>query len=115
MPDILPPGAPKGHPHLIQLWNPALLDLPPDQHDHLNIQDTVVSVLAKYDLKTKSVISAFLDVEKVNHFFFLFKARESNLHSWSIEREEDVITVSPNPYELDVAIVPLTSTDSSSL
>jgi len=96
MPDILPPDAPAGHPRLVKLWDPVLLSLPADQHDHLTIQDTVVSILAKYNLKTKSAVVAFLDVKKVNHFFFLFKARENSLHSWSIEREEDVITVSPN-------------------
>lgn len=93
MPDILPPDAPAGHPRLVKLWDPVLLTLPADQHDHLTIQDTVLSILAKYDLKTKSAVVAFLDVKKVNHFFFLFKARENSLHSWSIEREENVITI----------------------
>ncbi|KAK5954066.1 hypothetical protein OHC33_004637 [Knufia fluminis] len=106
MPDILPPDAPHGHPHLVQLWHPTLLSLPIEQHDHLNIQDTVMSILAKYDLKTKSVISAFLDTKKVNHFFFLFKAREGNLHSWSVEREEDVITVSTSSHVLQSCAYP---------
>lgn len=96
IPDILPPDAPAGHPRLIKLWDPVLLSLPSDQYDHLTIQDTIVSILAKYDMQTKSVVAAFLDVKKVNHFFFLFKAKENSLHSWSIEREEDVITVSPD-------------------
>lgn len=96
VPDILPPDAPAGHPRLIKLWDPVLLGLPNDQYDYLTIQDTVVSILAKYDMKTKSVVTAFLDVKKVNHFFFLFKAKENTLHSWSIEREDDVITVSPD-------------------
>ena len=93
MSDILSPIAPEGHPHLIKIWDSALLDLPIDKHEHLNLPDTVVSILARYDLKTRSAIQAFLDVDGTNHFFFLFKAREGDLHSWSVEREEDTITV----------------------
>jgi len=90
--EILPPTGPPNAPHLISLWDEILLSLPPEQHSHLNIPDTVVSILAKYDLNTGAVVKAFLDVKGVNHFFFLFKSR-GGLHSWSIEREGHVITV----------------------
>jgi len=106
LPDILPRDAPPSHPHLTKLWDTALLDLPIDQHDHLNIPDTVIAILAKYDLKSKSVIAAFLDFKKVKHFFFLFTSREGSLHSWSIEREEDIVTVSRGRTSARTPILP---------
>ncbi|KAK5069854.1 hypothetical protein LTR64_007963 [Lithohypha guttulata] len=93
MPDILPLNAPEGHAHLIALWKAALLDLPLNKHDHLTLPDTVVSILAKYDLYTQSAVKAFLDLEGTSHFFFLFKARNNHLHSWSIEREDNIVTI----------------------
>lgn len=92
--DLLPPDAPEDHPKLVEIWGQSLLELPLGQHEHLNLQNTVVSLLARYDFRSKSAIQAFLDIAGTNHFFFLFQAKESTLHSWSIEREEDIITVS---------------------
>lgn len=96
MAGILPPDTPEGHPHLVNIWEQALLDLPIDQHDHLKLPDVVVSILAKYDLESGSAIKPFLDLEKHNHYFFLFKARDTHTHSWSIEREGNIVSVSQN-------------------
>lgn len=93
-PELLPPDAPGGHPHLIQVWDPVLVNLPQEKHNHLDLIDTVVSIIYKYEPKTMTAIKAFLDPEKVGHFFFLFKSRSDKYHSWSIEREGDIITVS---------------------
>lgn len=95
MSNILPPNAPEDCPHLVKIWEPCLLTLPKHQHRHLNLRDTIVSVLARYDIKTKSTIRAFLDVAETHHFYFLLQAKECRLHSWSVERENDIITVSP--------------------
>jgi len=92
-PELLPSEAPAGHPHLVQVWNPALVNLPQEMHDHLDLFDTVVSIIYRYAPKTRTAIKAFLDTEKIRHFFFLFKSRSDKCHSWSIEREGDIITV----------------------
>lgn len=92
--DLLPPDAPSDHPHLVSIWDPDLLKLSTNQHDHLNLIDTVVSIIAKYEIKDQSAIKGFLDINAVPHFFFLFKSRTSAWHSWSIEREWDIVTVS---------------------
>lgn len=91
---ILPSSAPPGHPHLVFLWHRQLLSLPKAQHNHLDLVDTIVSVMSKYDMKEQSVIKAFMDMNEVQHFFFLFKSMTSAWHSWSIERELNVVTVS---------------------
>lgn len=98
MADILPPDAPEGHPHLVNIWEQALVDLPTEQHRHLNLPDTAVSILAKYDLEGASVIKPFLDLVKYNQFFFLFKARDTHTHSWSIEREGNIVSVGTHVY-----------------
>ena len=82
-------------PRILTLWDPQFLDIPVDRHEHLSLPDVVISIFAKYDLKYKSVLKGFLNTKEFPHFFFLFKARAAHLHSWSIEREHDTITVSP--------------------
>lgn len=95
LPDLLPATAPPDHPHLVALWHRDLLEkVPKTSYDHLSLIDTVVSIIAGYDLKGQSAIKAFLNNEDVPHFFFLFKSRTSNRHSWSVEREANIVTVS---------------------
>lgn len=111
--DLLPPDAPSGHPHLVSIWDPDLLRLSTNQHDHLNLIDTVVSIIAKYDMKDQSAIKGFLDINAVPHFFFLFKSRTSAWHSWSIEREWDTVTVSPLSFQSCQHLCPVTHSISS--
>lgn len=94
LPHLLPSSAPSDRPHLVSLWHPYLLKLPRGQHNHLDLIDTVVSIMFRYDMKEQSVIKAFLDMNEVQHFFFLFKSRTSAWHSWSLEREFSTVTVS---------------------
>lgn len=93
MPDILPAKAPASHPHLVSIWDEKLLALPTNVHRHMNLLDTTVSIIARYDLQARSAIESFLDFAQVHHFFFVFKARDKHFHSWSIEREGNTITV----------------------
>lgn len=93
MPDILPIEAPQDHPHLVNAWDEKLLALPTNVHQHMDLMDTVVSIIARYDLQARAAIEGFLDFAQVHHFFFVFKARDKHMHSWSIEREGDTVTV----------------------
>lgn len=97
--DLLPTQSTVGHPHLVAVWDSQLLHrVPTTQHNHLDLVDTVVSIMAKYDMKGQSAIKPFLDIKDVPHFFFLFKSRTSNWHSWSIEREFNIVTVCLSAY-----------------
>lgn len=104
LPQLLPSSAAVGHPHLVPVWHPYLLKLPRIQHDHLNLVDTVISIMAKYDMKEQSVIKAFLDMDQVQHFFFLFKSRSNVWHSWSVEREYNIVTVSCSCPDTDSSV-----------
>lgn len=105
LPNLLPSSAPLGHPHLVSVWNADLLKLSREQHNHLDLIDTVVSIICRYDMKEQSAIKAFFDTNAVQHFFFLFKSRTSAWHSWSVEREWDIVTVSCS-FLISLSIIP---------
>lgn len=94
VPDLLPVEAGSPCPRLIDLHSENLLNTSLSHHVHLSLPDVVCSVLYIYETANQSVLRAFLESDRIAHFFFLFKSRSNKYQSWSVEREHETITVS---------------------